>query len=145
MSGEQAFLSFANYMKTALDGEITVMIERKDDTQAPPYLVIQSGPENIQNEWLVGKLCQGWLVVAESTTEPLPVTMGKAINQVAKAIRDHDLQEKKDYTVNPPVSTGYYRCKWEGMSGEKANVPGTSRRLITWLLTTTNNGIGAPS
>lgn len=134
MSGYQAYLSFANFLKTALNGSgIAVEIE-KHETSTPPYLVLQDGPESAPGKWLSSRMCQGWLVVAKLSTEPLEVTMGKAMDKVIKATQDTGFIEKYDHEQTPKKLVGSVVIGIQEITADLSNDPRVARKVITWNL-----------
>lgn len=135
MSGEQAFLSFANYVKTALDGSgISVDIEKRDSLTAP-YLILQPGPDMIRSKWLSSYMCQGWLVVHQNDTEPLVVTMGKALRKVFQATNDVGSIQKYDHEVSPKRAAGTVTPSvFEITPPMPSTDPKVQKRVITWEL-----------
>lgn len=134
MSDYDAYVSFANAVKTLLNGEITVDTEKKPDMPYP-YLIIQPGPVNPRSTWLSSALCQGWLVVRRQTNEPLVLTMGKALDKVLKATRDMGSITKYDWATTPERPTGTVTPKVIEVTDKMpGNDPDVERRVITWLL-----------
>ena len=134
MSDTNAFNSFANFVKTQMTGSgITVGIE-KHTTEPTPYLILQEGPSRVQSKWLARQLIQGWLVVTKNDTEPLSVTMGKALKTVVQKIADPGFLEKYDYTVTPKQLVGSVIPELFEVTQDMSNDPNTSKKVITWVL-----------
>lgn len=132
MSGQNAFLSFANWLKTELTGSgITVDIEKRT-TKTPPYLLLEDGPEQVTRRWLSSRMCQGKLVVAANTTEPLQVTAGNLLEKVLRATRDAGSVEKFDYTQTPKKSVGVFNLRVFEVTGDISQDPLVCVRVITW-------------
>lgn len=134
MSGYDAFLSFANYMKSALVSYgINVYIEEYQDRTAP-YLLLENGPVNVKADWLSEQMCQGWIVVKKNDTEPLAVSMGKAVKSVMEVSRGLEF-DKYDYSQTPTKLLGIGHAKFFNLTGEMPSDDIlTAKKVITWVL-----------
>ena len=141
MSGYNAFLSFANYMRDALAGQITVIIEkREDEAVVYPYLLLQDGPDFI-DRWLSSCMIQGWLVVRKEDDKPLVETLGRALDKVIAVSKDPGQLVKYDYSVTPAVESGALIPSISEVS-QIMDSPKDSqvlRRVVTWELKSNNS------
>ena len=134
MSGYKAFASFVNYMSDSLEPHGITVVTEKDDALQPPYVVLQAGPDDIRNQWLSALLCQGWVVVAKQSTEPLAVTIGKAVDTVLSVSTDPGQLAKYDYTSDPPVQIGTFIVKAREVTQDMSTDPLRASKVITWEL-----------
>jgi|SRR5882672_8510871 len=134
MSGGQAFLSFANYLETQLDGSGISVNIRKDVVSTPPFLNLEAGPEELISRWISSQLCQGWLVLEELSTEPLIVTAERLMKRVVRATQDVGMIEKYDYDQTPTVQTGLMTVRITGITADMSSDQQRSKRVITWSL-----------
>ncbi len=136
MSGFDAYLSFANYLKEQLAGSgITVTIEKTNELPYP-YLLIQDGPDELEG-WISRRLIQGWLVVQKEESRPLVETMGRALRFVQEATQDPGHLTKYSYATDPPVTSGSLIPVITEITGP---IPTNNdfqlmRKIITWELT----------
>jgi hypothetical protein len=138
MSGHQAFMSFANYLKTALTGSgLTVLIE-KGDTAATPYLLVQSGPSRVRGKWLNTQLCQAWLVTAKLTTEPAEVTHGKLMELVIAKTTDPGYLTLWNFSVTPKKAVGTFDVSVMDVTDDMSRDPQRIGKVITWQLRSVN-------
>jgi hypothetical protein len=135
MSGYQAFASFCNAMKEALeDTGITLTIER-GKANVPPYLFMEDGPDSPGGTWRSARMCQGALVLEHIPGQaPLQVRMGRALDTVINASKKLGTIPKYDYSVEPALQTGFFMPKYFELSPELSGDPQRSRRVITWVL-----------
>ncbi len=134
MSGYDAYISFANYLKGALEGAgITVALE-KTDNLVEPYIVLQDGPDDIDG-WLSARMIQGWLIVRKEEDKPLAVTMGEVLKQVMAVTLDLGHMPKYDYSTDPETQSGTYIPKIFEVTGPmKSGDPEVEKRVLTWEL-----------
>ena len=147
MSGYQAFVSFANFLRDQLVADsagITVVLEKHEE-RTPPYLFLQDGPDHIQGGWSSNRMCQGWLVVGKESTKPLSVSAGEYMDKVLKACRTAGYVVKYDYTTTPETIKGYFLPKIvygrpqptgliTGISAELSTDPFRSKKVVTFEL-----------
>jgi uncharacterized protein YaiI (UPF0178 family) len=142
MSGYNAYLSFANYMRQTLDGVMTVMIEKRDDEVVSyPYLIIQDGPDLIDS-WISNRLIQGWVVVRQEDNRPLIETLNRAVDKVVQVSKDTGQLIKYDYSQDPIVQQGYINAV--RLSEISAVMPSSKdpkvlRKIVTWELCSNNS------
>ena len=140
MSGYQAYLSFAKFMKVALSDSGIQVTTEKVEGLTYPYLVIQDGPDMLMNRHISNRMIQGWVVVKKEDGCPLVDSMGRALGKVIDVSRDPGQIEKYDLPDNPEIIKGFLFAEITEVSGL---MPGTDpniwRRVITWELQSNAN------
>lgn len=134
MSGDQAFYSFCNYMKTQLTGSGLNVYVEESGAKTAPFINFQMLAEDTEDVWVSNQLCQAWLVVEKIPTEPVMVTFSRYKKLVQDATRDVGHLEKYDYTQTPKVLTGSFLIKNMGTSPNLSSDPLRPKRVITWEL-----------
>jgi hypothetical protein len=136
MTGSDAFLSFAHFVKSRLktiDSPIMVIIERHTN-EPPPYLVLQEGPETISSRWLSQVLAQGKLIVGKLDLEPMKVTAAKRLKEVLHITRDPGFIGKYDYSANPSKLVGSIIVENFELTEDFSHNDLRSYRIVTWVL-----------
>lgn len=132
MSGDQAFYSFANYLKETLAGNgLNVYIGERGDKIAP-FLNLQILGDDPKG-WISRQMCQAWLVV--ETDQDLGVAASRYMDLVLAATRDDGTIAKFDYKQEPKKSAGSLSYRTTGVTGNMSSDPQRSKRVITWILT----------
>lgn len=132
-TGGNAFLSFANFLKTELAGVLNVYIERQDNYTLP-YLLLSVLSEDLKNNWLSETRIQGWLVCQKETNKPLPVTAETLIHTVILKSTDEGLLAKYNYGDSTKTQTGLMSVKLETRTGDQSSDPLRASHVIRWTV-----------
>jgi hypothetical protein len=135
MSGYDAFMSFANFVKDELYGsDLEVAIHKPEDLE-PPYLVIQTGPDR-RDGWLSSYMCQGWVVVGvDPAVEDPERTIGLKVKEVLEVTQGNGNIPKYDYSTDPATQIGYFTVSDEiDMQPMPVSDPRKRKTVITWVL-----------
>lgn len=149
MSGSQAFMSFVNYMKTALEPhgvEVYVGKVSRKQEPPPPYIVLKYANDSVES-WNCTVFVHCWVVAGEKESEPLEVTSLKFIELLTRLLQGVGMLAKYDYTQNPATQTGGYLARMSG--GFKDRTSEKEANLKVYLLNihldTTISGEALPS
>lgn len=139
MSGYKTFMSFANYVKTQLNGTgINVYID-KDVVLDPPYAHIQPGSQSFDLDSQVDSLCQIRLVVEKTENMDLPTAHGRITDKLlSKLLPDGynpGIMPVYDFEANPAGrevgSFGYHII---GITPDVSQDPIRNEKVITFQL-----------
>ena len=138
MSGTQAYFSFLNAVKATLAStlpSVTVLNDQRvPDSIDPPYLLFQQLTDRLQTDGKSEQMCQAWVVVPETNTEPLVVTMDTVMTQVLLATRTTALWDKYDYSVTPKRNVGAFRPRVMEVTKDMSQDAGVAAKVVTWVL-----------
>jgi hypothetical protein len=138
MSDYDAFISFARWVNTTLDGVITVSWD-KDKRPAAPYLHIAKGPVN-EMGLQVSVMANLRLVVDGNDDEPVEETSGKLEKQILALLPKEACLEKYDTSDTSDRVIGTVIAKRRGMTPDLSPDNVRSEKIIAFELFT-NSGI----
>ena len=134
ISGYNAFVSFANHIKTGLAGSgINIVFEKRGQAE-PPYLVLQGLSETATGDRTIVKGVQGWLAVSKKTTEPLEVSFQSELDKLLALTVDIGFLTLYDYSQDPKTDVGAYVPKLTEVTHDMSNDPLVEKRVIRWKL-----------
>lgn len=142
MSNFDAFLTFANHVKSKVDETpslgLSVIIE-KQEIPARPYISIESGVSRSFGIWQESSFCNIRLCVERNSTEPLAVTVGRLVKSLIKRISDNGNLIKYDYTQSSPIAIGSVLYRYIGTSPDLSDDPLNTEIVLQFELFTNSS------